>query len=117
WADKYKKIGGDSRPTFAHAGDYSAAMQYLEAVRRAGTDDADAVVKELEGQKINDFFIRNGTIRPEDHSLIHDVYLAQVKPQSEVKEPWDYTKILATIPADKAFRPVSEAKAAGCNMQ
>jgi branched-chain amino acid transport system substrate-binding protein len=118
WADKYKRvIGGDNRPTFAHAGNYSATTQYLEAIRRAGTDDADAVVKALEGHKFEDFFIRNGTIRAEDHQVIHDAYLAEVKPSSEVKEPWDYSKILSTIPADKAFRPVSEARAAGCNMQ
>jgi branched-chain amino acid transport system substrate-binding protein len=118
WADKYRQVvGGDSRPTFAHAGNYSAAMQYLEAVRRAGTDEADPVVKALEGYTFSDFFIRNGLIRPEDHQVIHDVYLAQVNPASEVKEPWDYSKIVSTIPADKAFRPVSEARSAGCNMQ
>ncbi|HYU19784.1 MAG TPA: ABC transporter substrate-binding protein [Chloroflexota bacterium] len=118
WADKYRKlVGGDSRPTFSHAGNYSAATQYLEAVRRAGTDDADAVAKALEGQKIDDFFLHNGLIRAEDHRVVHDAYLAEVKPQSEVKEPWDYSKILSTIPADKAFRPISEARSAGCNMQ
>jgi branched-chain amino acid transport system substrate-binding protein len=116
WADKYQKVTG-GRPTFAHAGNYSAAMQYLEAVQRAGSDDADAVVKALEGHKFNDFVIRNGTIRAEDHQVIHDAYLAQVKPQSEVKEPWDYSQIISTIPADKAFRSVQEARSAGCNMQ
>ena len=116
WADRFQKVTG-VRPTFAHAGNYSAAMQYLEAIRRAGTDDADAVVKALEGLKFNDFMMRNAMIRPEDHRVIHDIYLAQVKPQSEVKEDWDFTKILSTIPADKAFRPVSEAQAAGCKMQ
>ena len=44
------------------------------------------------------------------------MYLAQVKPASEVKEPWDYSKILSTIPADKAFRPVQESIQAGCKM-
>jgi branched-chain amino acid transport system substrate-binding protein len=118
WADKYKSaVGGDNRPTFAHAGNYSAAMQYLEAVQRAGTDESDAVVKALEGHKFNDFFIRNGTIRPEDHTVVHDVHLAEVKSQSDVKEPWDYSKIVSTIPADKAFRSIEEAKSAGCNMQ
>jgi branched-chain amino acid transport system substrate-binding protein len=118
WADKYRQVvGGDARPTFAHAGNYSATMQYLEAIRRAGTDEADPVVKALEGYTFDDFFIRNGTIRPEDHQVIHDAYLAQVKPASEVKEPWDYSTIVSTIPADKAFRPVSEAKSAGCNME
>lgn len=115
FADKFQKVTG-ARPTFSHAGNYSAAWQYLEAIRRAGTDEADAVVKALEGYKFNDFFIRNGTIRAEDHRVIHDAYLAEVKAKNDVKEPWDYSKILSTIPADKAFRPVSEAQAAGCKM-
>jgi len=101
------------RPTFAHAGNYSATMQYLEAIRRAGSDDALAVVKALEGFKFNDFFIHNGTIRAEDHWVMHDAFLAQVKTKAESKEAFDYAKILATIPADKASRPLAEA---GCNM-
>ena len=80
----WRKTG--TRPTFAHAANYSAAMQYLEAVQAAGTDDADTVVGKLEGKKINDVFLRNGKIRAEDHRVIHDVYLAQVKPAAEVKE-------------------------------
>ncbi len=112
WADKFQKRTG-TRPTFAHAGNYSAAWQYMEAVRRAGTDEPDAVVKALEGYKFSDFFIHNGTIRPEDHYVAHDAFLAQVKPKSEVKEPWDYSKILGSLPADKASRPVAES---GCKM-
>jgi branched-chain amino acid transport system substrate-binding protein len=108
WADKFKAKTG-SRPSFAHAANYSAAMNYLEAVQAAGTDNSDAVVKNLEGKEINDFFLRHGKIRAEDHRVIHDVYLAEVKPKSEVKEDYDYEKILTTIPADKAFKPVSES--------
>ena len=96
-------------PTFAHAGNYSATTQYLEAIRRAGTDDPDAVVKALEGYKFSDFFIHNGQIRPEDHWVMHDAFLAQVKPKAESKEAFDYSKILNTIPADKASRPLAEA--------
>jgi branched-chain amino acid transport system substrate-binding protein len=108
WADKFKAKTG-SRPSFAHAANYSAAMNYLEAVQAAGTDNSDAVVKNLEGKEINDFFLRHGKIRAEDHRVVHDVYLAEVKPKSEVKEDYDYEKILTTIPADKAFKPVSES--------
>jgi branched-chain amino acid transport system substrate-binding protein len=115
WADKFLKAHG-SRPTFDQAGNYSAAWQYLEAVRRAGTDDADAVVAQLDNYKFEDFFIRHGLIRAEDHSVIHDVYLAQVKPASEAKEEGDYSNVLRTIPAEQAFRSVSEAVAAGCKM-
>jgi ABC-type branched-subunit amino acid transport system substrate-binding protein len=95
------------RPTFAHAGNYSAAMQYLEAVQAAGTDDADTIVTSLEGKKVNDIFLRNGTIRAADHRVLHDVYLASVKGSKDVKEPWDYETIVSTIPADKAFRTPS----------
>jgi branched-chain amino acid transport system substrate-binding protein len=103
WADRFKAKTG-KRPTFAHAGNYSAAMQYLEAVQRAGTDKSDAVVKQLEGYKFGDVFAKNAQIRAQDHLLLHDAYLAQVKPSSEVKEDWDYEKILKTVPAAEAFQ-------------
>ncbi|CAA9245685.1 MAG: ABC-type branched-chain amino acid transport systems, periplasmic component [uncultured Chloroflexia bacterium] len=112
WADKFQ-ARTETRPSFAHAGNYSAAMQYLEAIRRAGSDDADAVVEQLEGLSFNDFFARNARIRAEDHRMIHDVYLAEVKPAAEVKEEWDYIKILKTIPAEEAFKPVDQTT---CNM-
>jgi branched-chain amino acid transport system substrate-binding protein len=103
WSDKFQ-AQVNKRPSFPNAANYSAALQYLEAVQRAGTDDADAVVKQLEGYTFEDVFARNGTIRAQDHLLLHDVYLAQVKPAAEVTEPWDYEKILSTIPADQAFQ-------------
>jgi branched-chain amino acid transport system substrate-binding protein len=108
FADKFLKRTG-IRPTFAHAANYSAAWQYMDAIRRAGTDDADAVVKQLEGYKFNDFFIRNGNIRAEDHWVMHDALLAQVKPASQATEKFDYSKVLATIPADTASRPLADA--------
>jgi branched-chain amino acid transport system substrate-binding protein len=107
WADRFLAKSG-TRPSFAHAGNYSAAMNYLESVQAAGTDEADAVVKQLDGKKINDVFLRNGEVRS-DHRVIHDVYLAKVKSKSEVKEAWDYEKIVQTIPAAEAFEPVSPA--------
>ncbi|MBG6103682.1 ABC transporter substrate-binding protein [Micromonospora vinacea] len=106
FADRFQQKVG-TRPTFAHAANYSAALQYLEAVQAAGTDDADAVVKGLEGKTVEDVFLRNGKIRAEDHRVVHDAYLAQVKPQAEVAEPWDYVKVLKTIPAAEAFRAPS----------
>lgn len=113
FADRFLKRTG-ARPTFAHAGNYSATMQYLEAVRRASSDDADAVVKQLEGYKFSDFFIHNGNIRADDHWVMHDALLAQVKAKADVKEVWDWSKVLGSIPADQASRPVAEAN---CKMQ
>ena len=108
WADRFMAKTG-VRPSFAHAANYSAAMQYLEAVQAAGTDNADAVVKNLEGKKVNDFFLRNGEFRAKDHRVVHDVYLAKVKAKSDVKEEWDLEDIVKTIPGDQAFKPVSES--------
>ena len=108
WADKFQ-AQTQTRPSFAHAANYSAAMNYLEAVQAAGTDASDDVVKQLEGKKINDVFLRNGEVRAKDHRVIHDVYLAEVKPKADVTEDWDYEKIVATIPAAEAFKPVEES--------
>ena len=108
WADRFKEKVG-TRPTSVHAGNYSAALQYLEAVQAAGTDNAEKVVANLEGKKINDIFLRNGRVRAEDHRVIHDVYLAEVKAKDEVKTDEDFEKILSTIPAEEAFRPVAES--------
>ncbi len=106
WADRFKEKT-NTRPSFAHAANYSAAMNYLEAVQAAGTDNADAIVAQLEGKKINDVFLRNGEVRKADHAVIHDVYLAKVK--SSAPEEWDYEDIEKTIPAAEAYGPANPA--------
>jgi branched-chain amino acid transport system substrate-binding protein len=112
WADRFY-AETKTRPSFEHAGNYSAALQYLEAVQAAGTDDADDVVARLEGRKLDDVFLRNGEIRARDHSVVHDAYLVRVKKPAEVKEDWDYEEIVTTIPAAKAFPP---AEKFGCSL-
>ncbi|HET7305949.1 MAG TPA: ABC transporter substrate-binding protein [Segeticoccus sp.] len=112
WADRFMDKT-DTRPSFAHAANYSAALQYLEAVQATGTDDADKIVSNLEGKKIDDVFLRDGQVRAKDHNVIHDVYLAEVKDPADVEGEWDLVKILDTIPADEAFMPVDQS---GCSM-
>ncbi|ALW87821.1 ABC transporter substrate-binding protein [Deinococcus actinosclerus] len=109
WAARFEKAFG-KKPTWAQAGVYSATMQYLGAVARAKTDNSDAVVKALEGYAFDDFFARNATIRPQDHRVLLDVQVVQVKGKSESKEAGDIYKRLNTIPAAKAFMPLSENK-------
>jgi branched-chain amino acid transport system substrate-binding protein len=48
-----------------------------------------------------------GTIRA-DGRKIHDMYLFEAKAPSESKGPWDYYKLVQTIPAAEAFRPLKE---------
>ncbi len=109
WADRFlarTKV----RPTFSHAANYSATWQYLEAIRRARTNQAEAVAAALEGYTFDDFFARHAQVRKADHRVIHDAYLARVKPPVGVKEPWDYVEILSTIPAQDAFTPLSQSR-------
>ncbi|MBB4186981.1 branched-chain amino acid transport system substrate-binding protein [Sinorhizobium terangae] len=99
-------------PNMVHAGTYSAVLQYLKAIEKAGTDDADAVSKELHALPIDDIFAKNGTVAPNGR-MIHDMYLLEVKKPDESKEPWDYFKVLATIPGKDAF--IDPAKS-GCDL-
>jgi branched-chain amino acid transport system substrate-binding protein len=99
WAQRFfgkmKKM-----PSSLQAADYSSVTTYLKAVQAAGTTDSDKVMAELKKLKISDFYAK-GYIRQD--GMIHDMYLMQVKKPSESKEPWDYYKVLATIPGDQAF--------------
>jgi branched-chain amino acid transport system substrate-binding protein len=96
-------------PTMVQAGVYGAVMHYLKAMKAAGTDDGPKVVAEMRKIPINDFMTKNGHLR-EDGRVMRDMYLYQVKTPAESKYQFDYLKLLATIPADKAFRPLSESE-------
>jgi branched-chain amino acid transport system substrate-binding protein len=68
-----------------------------------------AVMKQLKASKVSDFYTKSGSLR-EDGTLVHDMYLFQVKEPSESKAPWDYLKVAATIPGDQAFTTKAETK-------
>ncbi|WP_445000554.1 ABC transporter substrate-binding protein [Halomonas mongoliensis] len=108
WAERYYERVG-RMPTMVQAGIYSSTMHYLETVAELGTDDPVAVRAALGEKPINDFFSRNGRVR-EDGRMVHDMFLAQVKSPEESEHEWDLYEILATIPAEEAFRPLSESQ-------
>jgi len=97
-------------PTMIQAGLYSATMHYLKAIDATGTDDTAKVMAKMKATPINDFFTKNGHIRA-DGRMVHDMYLYEVKKPSESKGEWDLYKLLATVPADEAFRPMDKG---GC---
>ena len=108
WSQKF--FGKMKRmPSMIQAGDYSAVLQYLTAVKAAGTDDADAVMAQLKKQKINDVFAKNGYVR-QDGRMIHEMYLMQVKTPAESKEPWDYFTVVQKIPGEQAYLPLAQSK-------
>src|SRR5271156_1230107 len=104
----FKRTG--RMPNMIQAGTYSATLQYLKAVKAAGTKDSDAVVKKLKELPVDDVFAQGGRVL-ENGRMVHDLYLFEVKKPSESKKPWDYYKQLAVVPGDKAF---PSAKDSGC---
>ena len=96
-------------PTMVQAGVYGAVMHYLNAIKAIGSDDGLTVVKKMKETPINDFMTKNGKLR-EDGRVMRDMYLFQVKGPGDSKYPFDYYKQHAVIPADQAFRPLSETE-------
>lgn len=95
-------------PGMVQAGTYSGVLHYLKAVEAAGTTDADAVADKMRELPVNDFFAQDGVVR-KDGRMEHDMYLVEVKTPAESTKPWDYYKVLATLPAEQVTRPLAES--------
>jgi len=112
WSKRYQdRHPKKMMPNHMQAGVYSAVLHYLKAVDKAGSPaDGAAVVAAMKAMPTDDPIYGKGTIRA-DGRKIHPLYLLQVKTPAESKGDWDVFKIAATIPAEKAFRPLDEG---GC---
>ena len=104
--DKMKRM-----PSSIQAGDYSATLQYLNAVKATGSDDGDKVLAQMRKTKINDVFAKGGYIR-EDGRMVHDMYLMQVKSPDKSTEPWDYYNVAETIKGEAAWTTKADTKCA-----
>ncbi|MGB6155275.1 MAG: ABC transporter substrate-binding protein, partial [Castellaniella sp.] len=96
----------DRKPGMVQASVYSSTMHYLKAVKAAGTTDGKTVAEKMRELPVDDFFAHNGVVR-KDGWMAHDMYLIQVKTPAESKGPWDYYKVLRTLPADLVSVPLS----------
>jgi len=110
WGRKYfEKM--KRMPSSVQAGDYSAALNYLQAVKAIGTDDADKVLTQLKKTKVNDIFAKGGYVRG-DGRMVHDMYLMQVKAPEKSTEPWDYYNVIQTIKGEEAWTTKADSKCA-----
>ena len=108
WTKRYR-AKKDRLPSMLTAGVYSSTLHYLKAVQAAGTDDALPVMAKMRELPVNDVMTKNGKLR-EDGRLVRDMHLFQVKSPSESKSKDDIYKLIATVPGDKAYRPINEGK-------
>ena len=108
WAKKFAAANGGKYPSMVQAGVYSSVIHYLKAVDAAKTDDGTKVAAKMKELPTDDILFGKGVVRA-DGRKTHPAYLFQVKKPSESKGPYDYYKLVSTIPANEAFRPLSES--------
>lgn len=101
---------GGRMPAINHAGVYSSTLAYLRAAKAANTIEGDKVVAEMRKAEIDDDLFGKVTIRP-DGRAVHDMFVFKVKTPAESKSRWDLYNLVATIPAEQAFRPIADG---GC---
>jgi branched-chain amino acid transport system substrate-binding protein len=97
-------------PTRLHAGTYSAVLHYLHGIETAGTDDGLTVAAKMREMPLQDALFKGARIR-EDGRVLLPLFLMRMKPAAEVREPNDYAAVVATVPPEQAYRPLSEG---GC---
>jgi branched-chain amino acid transport system substrate-binding protein len=102
--DKFKRM-----PSSLQAADYSATQFYLAAVKATGTDDGDKIMEQMRKSKVNDMYAKGGWIRG-DGTMVHDMYLMQVKTPEQSTTPWDYYNVVATTKGEDAWLTKAESK-------
>src|SRR5271156_1211984 len=102
-----------SMPTMVHAGVYSGLLHYFKALEALGGNPHDGVkvVAKMKSIPTDDPLFGKGEVEPNGR-VIHSAYLFEVKKPSESKAPWDFYKLIGTVPGDQAFTPLSESKCA-----
>ena len=100
-------------PTMVQAGVYSGLTHYFKALDALGGNPHDGVkvVEKMKSMPTDDSLFGKGEIQPNGRT-IHSAYQFEVKKPSESKGPWDFYKLIGTVPGDQAFTPLAESKCA-----
>jgi len=108
-----EKMKNGAMPTMVQAGVYAGVRHYLKALEALGGNPHDGVkiVEKMKSMPTEDELFGKGEIQPNGRT-IHSAYLFEVKKPSESKGPWDFYKLVGTVPGDQAFTPLSESKCA-----
>jgi branched-chain amino acid transport system substrate-binding protein len=107
WAKRFGARTNGKYPSANQAGVYAATLAYLKAVAATGSDDAKDVVPQMKKAAFHDALFGDMQIRPDGRG-VHAIYLFEVKKPEESKYPYDYYKLIETVPADQAFRPIGQ---------
>lgn len=112
WTKRFAPRNSGKYPTMNQAGTYGAVLHWMKAIAamdKGKARDGAAVVAQMKALPTEDPLFGKGSIRP-DGRTIHDMYLFQVKSPKESRGPYDYYKLVSTIPGDEAFRPLGQSE-------
>ncbi len=112
WSKKFSaQTKNGAMPSMTQAGLYSGVLHYLKTLEAMGGNPHDGakVVAKMKELPSDDVLFGKGTIRADGRKLV-PAYLFEVKKPEESKYPWDYYKLVATIPAEEVARPLSESE-------
>ncbi|NNM74123.1 ABC transporter substrate-binding protein [Enterovirga aerilata] len=109
FAERFRQRAGKV-PNMNMVGSYSAVLHYLKAVQAVGTTNSDKVMPKMREMPVRDVFTQDGELRI-DGRMAHSMFVMQVKSPAESKDEWDLAKVIATVPASVAVRPLN---AGGC---
>jgi branched-chain amino acid transport system substrate-binding protein len=116
FSERFKAKAPAVRATMVQAGVYASVLHYLKAAADKGVPfmkaDGAAAVAAMKAMPTDDDCFGAGIIRADGRKLT-EAYLWEVKKPGESKGPWDYYKLVATTPADQAYRPLDKG---GCNL-
>jgi branched-chain amino acid transport system substrate-binding protein len=112
WSKRFMARNDGRAPTVVQAAVYTLSLHFLKSMDAAKSEEGDVIVKQMKSTAVNDALWKNVRIREDGRSL-NDMYLVEVKKPVESKEPWDFYRIISTIPGDQAFRPMADG---GCAM-
>jgi branched-chain amino acid transport system substrate-binding protein len=110
FSKRFAAKAGGKMPTMVQAGVYAGILHYLKAVEALKDKDPAKVMAKMKEMPTDDPLFGKGTIR-QDGRKMHDMFLFEVKKPEESKGPWDLYKLVATIPAEEAYRPMKDG---GC---
>ncbi|WP_441229884.1 ABC transporter substrate-binding protein [Tardiphaga sp. 215_C5_N2_1] len=104
------RMKNKNMPTTVQAGVYSSLIHYFKTLDAMGGNPHDGlkIINAMKAAPTDDIIFGKGTIQPNGRKL-HPAYLFEVKKPEESKGPWDYYKLVATIPADQAFTPLDKS--------
>jgi branched-chain amino acid transport system substrate-binding protein len=112
WSARFAELNDGKMPTMVQAGVYAGVLHYLKAVEATGGKETAALMEAMKSTPTSDPLFGEGEVRA-DGRKIHDMYLFQVKTPEESEGPWDYYKLVSTIPSEIAFRPLEDG---GCEL-